>query len=72
MADNGKQPAPILLVDFAAFMDSKWNDIVIFVCKMLEVYSVSELWAMDIVRFTGLVSKAEQIYAAKKAAAMNR
>jgi hypothetical protein len=48
-------------------MDSKWNDIVIFVCKMLEVYSVSELWGMDIVRFTGLVHKAEEILIAKKA-----
>ena len=56
------------MVDFAAFMDSKWNDIVIFVCKMLEVYAVSELWAMDIVRFTGLVHKAEEILIAKKSA----
>ena len=58
------------MVDFAAFMDSKWNDIVIFVCKMLDVYSVSELWAMDIARFTGLVHKAEQILSDKKKAAM--
>ena len=59
------------MVDYAAFMDSKWNDIVIFVCKMLEVYTVTELWGMDIVRFTGLVHKAEQILKAKKMAAMN-
>jgi len=69
MADAGK-PVPIIqMIDFAAFMDSKWNDIVIFVCKMLEVYAVSELWAMDIVRFTGLVHKAGEILEAKKAAA---
>ena len=69
MADMGR-PVPIIqMVDFAAFMDSKWNDIVIFVCKMLEVYSVSELWGMDIVRFTGLVHKSEEILEAKKAAA---
>ena len=68
MADAGKPVPVIQMVDFAAFMDSKWNDIVIFVCKMLEVYAVSELWAMDIVRFTGLVHKAEEILIAKKAA----
>jgi len=67
MADAGKPVPVIQMVDFAAFMDSKWNDIVIFVCKMLEVYAVSELWAMDIVRFTGLVHKAEEILIAKKA-----
>jgi hypothetical protein len=70
MADAGRKVETIPMVDFAAFMDSKWNDMVIFVCKMLEVYSVSELWAMDIVRFTGLVHKAEQILKEKKKAAM--
>jgi hypothetical protein len=54
------------MVDYAAFIDLKWQDIVIFVCKMLEVYTVSELWGMDIVRFQLLVRKAEDILEEKK------
>lgn len=62
------RPVPVIqMIDFAAFMDSKWNDIVIFVCKMIEVYSISELWEMDIIRFTQLVHKSEKILMDKKA-----
>lgn len=56
------------MIDYAAFVDLKWQDIVIFVCKMLEVYTVSELWGMDIVRFQLLVKKAEQILEDRKQA----
>lgn len=68
MADAGRKADPIQMVDYAAFIDMKWNDIVIFVCKMLEVYSVSELWGMDFSRFLRLVKKAEDILDQKKAA----
>jgi len=61
MADNKRQVEPIPMVDFAAFMDSRWHEIVLWVCKMLETYTMTELWNMEIVRFTSLTHKAEQL-----------
>jgi hypothetical protein len=71
LADNGKPVPSIPFVDYAAFIDSQWHDVVLFVCKMLEVYSMSELWGTDIVKFTKLVHKAEQILKDKQKAAMS-
>ncbi len=60
----------IPMVDYAAFIDSKWHEIVIFVCKMLDTYTMTELWSMDVIRFHKLVAKAEQIQSERQKAEM--
>lgn len=49
------------MIDYAAWMENYWNDLVLSVCKALEVYSMNELWSIDIARFIKLTQKAEQI-----------
>jgi hypothetical protein len=56
---------PIPLIDYAAFIDSRWHDLVLWVCNLLDAYTMTELWRLDIVKFTKLTAKAEGIQAAK-------
>lgn len=65
MADAGREVKPIPMIDYAAFIDTRWHDVVLWVCKLLESYTMTELWQMDIVRFSKLTAKAESIQAAR-------
>lgn len=51
------------MVDYAAFVDTKWHDTVLWVQRMLESYTMTELWGMEIVRFMKLVQKSAHIQA---------
>jgi hypothetical protein len=66
MHDAGMPTNPVPLIDYAAFIDSEWHDIILFVCKMLETYTMTELFSLSIIRFMKLTFKAEQIMRDKK------
>lgn len=61
----------IPIIDYCAFIDSQWNKTVLWVCEMIEKYTMSELWQMDIVRFTKLTFEARSIQAEKRKQAMS-
>lgn len=49
-------------------MDNRWHEMVLWVCRTLEAYTMTELWAADISVFMRLVQRAEALQAAKMAA----
>jgi hypothetical protein len=61
---------PILEINYAAFIDSQWHKTVLWTCEMIGQYSMTELWSMDIVRFTKLTFEARSIQNEKRKQAM--
>jgi len=70
VAKNGRPVERIPEINYAAFIDSQWHKTVLYVCEMVGKYSMTELWGMDIVRFTKLTFEARSIEGERKKQSM--